>query len=155
MKGKFNRERIRFHVKKKNTWVIQGWFEDDAEGKEQFGAVMNGRELPLEVKTQRGVEVTKKYLRYKTNVMVEYFLNIELPEDYEEAGTLRVYHEHTCIYHASGQALGKLSRHLESWMEGLRELPDGRYENLLEPETFLRVESGLLSLNGHPAVLRG
>ena len=35
------------------------------------------------------------------------------------------------------------------------ELPDGRYENLLEPETFLRVESGLLSLNGHPAVLRG
>ena len=34
------------------------------------------------------------------------------------------------------------------------ELPDGRYENLLEPGTFLRVESGLLSLDGNPAVLQ-
>lgn len=150
MKGKFNRERIRFHVKKKNTLVIQGWFEDDGEGKEQFGAVMNGRELPLEVKTQRGVEVTKKYLRYKTNVMVEYFLNIDLPEDYEEAGTLRVYHEHTCIYHASGQALGKLSRHLESWMEGLRELPDGRYQLRGWYMGCDRAELALLDGHGKP-----
>lgn len=128
MSGKFNRERIRFHVKKRNTLVIQGWFEDDADGKEQFAAVMNGRELPLEVKTQRGVEVTRKYLRYKTNVMVEYFLNIQLPEDFQEAGTLRVYHERTCIYRGTGSSLGKLSRHLESWMEGLRELPEGQYQ---------------------------
>lgn len=34
------------------------------------------------------------------------------------------------------------------------ELPDGRYENLLEPGQFLRVESGLLSLGGNPAVLQ-
>ena len=34
------------------------------------------------------------------------------------------------------------------------ELPDGRYENLLKPGTFLRVESGLLSLDGNPAVLQ-
>ena len=34
------------------------------------------------------------------------------------------------------------------------ELPDGRYENLLEPGKTLRVESGLLSLDGNPAVLQ-
>ena len=34
------------------------------------------------------------------------------------------------------------------------ELSDGRYENLLKPGTFLRVESGLLSLDGNPAVLQ-
>lgn len=35
------------------------------------------------------------------------------------------------------------------------ELPDGRYENLLEPGKNLRVESGLLALDGTPAVLEG
>ena len=76
----FNRERIRFHTKKENTLVIQGWFENDSEGEEQFEAGMGGIRLPLETLVQRGVEVTKKYLRYRTNVMTEYFLMITLPE---------------------------------------------------------------------------
>lgn len=129
MSEKFTRERIRFHIKKSNTLVIQGWFENDADGAEQFEAEMGGNKLPLEVVVQRGVEVTKKYLRYKTNVMTEYFLMVTLPEKWS---TLRVYHvkdgARTCIYSASGRALEKLSCHLESWMETLRELPDGRYQ---------------------------
>lgn len=128
MSKKFNRERIRFHMKKKNTLVIQGWFEDDADGNEQFEAWMGDQKLPMEVLVQRGVEVTKKYLRYKTNVMAEYFLMIELGE----AGALRVYHldgdAKTCIYRASGSTLANLAKHLDSWMETLRELPDGRYQ---------------------------
>lgn len=128
MSKKFNRERIRFHMKKKNTLVIQGWFEDDADGNEQFEAWMGDQKLPMEVLVQRGVEVTKKYLRYKTNVMTEYFLMIDL----EETGALRVYHlegdTKTCIYRASGSTLANIAKHLESWMETLRELPDGRYQ---------------------------
>lgn len=38
MNTKFNRERIRFDVKQPDTLVIQGWFEDDTEGAEQFEA---------------------------------------------------------------------------------------------------------------------
>ncbi len=130
MNGKFNRERIRFHTKQKNTLVIQGWFEDDADGKEQFEAWMGDQKLPLEILVQRGVEVTKKYLRYKTNVMTEYFLMAALPEPW--TGGLRVYHvsgeSRTCIYHGSVRALHTIALHLESWMETLRELPDGRYQ---------------------------
>ena len=59
MSEKFNRERIRFHTKKRNTLVIQGWFENDADGKEQFEAWMGQMKLPMEVLVQRGVEVTK------------------------------------------------------------------------------------------------
>lgn len=197
MEGRFNRERVRFHTKKKNTLVIQGWFEDDADGAEQFAAKLDGRALPLETVVQRGVEVTKKYLRYKTNVMTEYFLMITLPEDYAHAGTLRVYHigrrgcscapesgvkavpedkaaagtvsggragrddmaeqnvndragrddmaeqnandracrgekekqaAQRCIFAVTGRALHRLSQRLDSWMEALRELPDGRYQ---------------------------
>lgn len=138
MSDKFTKERIRFHTKKKNTLVIQGWFENDADGIEQFEAQMGNQILPLEILVQRGVEVTKKYLRYKTNVMTEYFLMISLPEtgstgEQKHAwNTLKVFHvkdgQRTCIYSASANALVKLSRHLESWMETLRELPDGRYQ---------------------------
>ena len=42
MNTKFNRERIRFDVKQPDTLVIQGWFEDDTEGAEQFEAERNG-----------------------------------------------------------------------------------------------------------------
>lgn len=132
MNGKFNRERIRFDVKEPNTLVIQGWFEEDSEGKEQFEAEFNGKKTELTIRTQRGVEVTKKYLRYKTNVMVEYFLWIPLGSRISGTGRLRVYHVgeagRTCIYHASCHEIDRIRIHLESWMEGLRELPDGRYQ---------------------------
>lgn len=149
---RFNRERVRFHLKKPNTLVIQGWFEDDAAGAEQFEARMAGRKLPLTVRVQRGVEVTKKYLRYKTNVMTEYFVMVELPGFRENAakdaagrtgqassgegrdaraGMLEVYHTgetgRSCIYRASGHTLEKLSHRMESWVEKLDELSDGRY----------------------------
>lgn len=150
MNTRFTRERVRFHIKEKNTLVIQGWFENDSDGKEQFEARLDGVRLPMEVRTQRGVEVTKKYLRYKTNVMVEYFLQILLPDGYGQSRKLSVYHisghdpaavqeaeegkaesgtTRTCsrIFTASGHELHRLSRHLDSWLECLRELPDGRY----------------------------
>ena len=41
MNTKFNRERIRFDVKQPDTLVIQGWFEDDTEGAEQFEAELD------------------------------------------------------------------------------------------------------------------
>lgn len=142
MNEKFNRERIRFHTKKRNTLVIQGWFEDDADGKEQFEAQMGQTHLPMEVLVQRGVEVTKKYLRYKTNVMTEYFLMIDLDAAADKEA-LQVFHvtEHgrKQICRLSQHTLQKLSHHVESWLESLRELPDGRYQlrgwHMADPRT--------------------
>ncbi len=142
MNEKFNRERIRFHTKKRNTLVIQGWFEDDADGKEQFEAQMGQNRLPMDVLVQRGVEVTKKYLRYKTNVMTEYFLMIDLDAAADKEA-LQVFHvtEHgrKQICRLSQHTLQKLSHHVESWMESLRELPDGRYQlrgwHMADPRT--------------------
>ncbi len=134
MKARFNRERIRFDTRQADTLVVQGWFEGDQDGAEQFEAELDGRCVELSVQTQRGVEVTKKYLRYKTNVMVEYFLRVLLAGELAPGGfhALRLYHvdgdARTCIYHATARELAKLGRHLESWVEGLRELPDGRYQ---------------------------
>ena len=38
--------------------------------------VLDGKETELTVHTQSGLDLTKKYLRYKTNVEQEYFLRI-------------------------------------------------------------------------------
>ena len=147
MNTKFNRERIRFDVKQPDTLVIQGWFEDDTEGAEQFEAERNGAPAAIDVQVQRGVEVTKKYLRYKTNVMAEYFIRVPLT-DTEKPGevfevsknrkktavfpAVKVYHKtadgRRCIYHASASELLRISRHLMSWVEKLTVLPDGRYQ---------------------------
>lgn len=133
MSGKFTRERVRFHIKKANTLVVQGWIENDALGDAKFEAWLDKKRLPLEVRVQRGVEVTKKYLRYKTNVTLEYFVETSLPQGYEWAGKFEVYWVlpdgggRERIYTASGAALAKLSHHMDSWMESMRVLPDGRY----------------------------
>ena len=133
MSGKFTRERVRFHVKKKDTLVIQGWIENDMDGDARFEAWMDRKKLPVEVRVQRGVEVTKKYLRYKTNVPLEYFIEISLPQGYGWSGRLEVNQvllkegERPRIYAASGETLVKLSHHMDSWMESLSVQPDGRY----------------------------
>lgn len=179
MDSRFNRERIRFHTKKKNTLVIQGWFENDSGGAEQFEARMGGERLPLEIRVQRGVEVTKKYLRYRTNVMAEYFLMVTLPREERAWKELRVYHvtgaqagaaaskedpgreksgeaantavsERTCVCRLSSRALMGISRRLESWMESLRELPDGRYQLRGWYMGCAKAELALLSGNGTP-----
>lgn len=129
MKTKFNRERVRFDIKQPDTLVIQGWFEEEQPEQAVFEAFLDGKETELTVQTQSGVEVTKKYLRYKTNVEQEYFLRIPLGNS---AGNLKVFWKNgetrVPVYHASSASLARLKQHLESWMEQLRVLPDGRYQ---------------------------
>ncbi|MCD7820241.1 MAG: glycosyltransferase family 2 protein [Lachnospiraceae bacterium] len=141
MENRFNRERVRFHTKKQNTLIVQGWFEGDEKGQERFEAWLGNQKLPLETVVQRGVEVTRKYLRYRTNVMAEYFLMAELPGKTAKAlkgQTLRVFHctagtsdeepRRDRIFQISARNVERLGKRLESWMETLRELPDGRYQ---------------------------
>ncbi len=130
MNARFNREKARFHLHDRNIFVVQGWIEGASSGP-VFSAELDGKPLPLEVRTQSGVEVTRKYLRYKTNVTEEYFLWITLPGAYEKAAGLRVFYgegkNRQLIFRGSGRHLKKLERHLDSWMEQLSRLPDGRY----------------------------
>ncbi len=124
MNGKFNRERVRFHVYQPNVLVIQGWFENDREGKETFSAQIDGREVPLKVTTQQGIEVRKKYLRYKADIDVEYFLWISLKE---EGKKLKVYHRgaegDVLLYRSNLSSIKKKRGNLPSWTEAL--MPKG------------------------------
>lgn len=127
MSEKFNRERVRFHVYEPQVLVIQGWFERDKGGKEHFFAQVDKKQVSLKVTTQQGIEVRKKYLRYKTDIDVEYYLWIRLPEKGRE---LQVYHEKAdggkaLIYKGSLAALAKKRRRMDSWAEALTPGPEG------------------------------
>lgn len=127
MSEKFNRERARFHVYEPQVLVIQGWFERDKGGKEHFFAQVDKKQVSLKVTTQQGIEVRKKYLRYKTDIDVEYFLWIRLPEKGRE---LKVFHERAdggkaLIYKGSLEALAKKRRRMDSWAEALTPGPEG------------------------------
>lgn len=127
MSEKFNRERVRFHVYEPQVLVIQGWFEGDKRGKERFFAQVDKKQVSLKATTQQGIEVRKKYLRYKTDIDVEYFLWIRLPEKGRE---LKVFHERTdggkdLIYKGSLDALAKKRRRMDSWAEALTAGPEG------------------------------
>lgn len=127
MSEKFNRERVRFHVYEPQVLVIQGWFEGDKRGKERFFAQVDKKQVSLKATTQQGIEVRKKYLRYKTDIDVEYFLWIRLPEKGRE---LKVFHERTdggkdLIYKSSLDALAKKRRRMDSWAEALTASPEG------------------------------
>ena len=117
MSEKFNRERVRFHVYRPDVLVIQGWFENDREGAEAFCAQIDGKDVPLKVTTQQGIEVRKKYLRYKADIDVEYFLWISLKE---EGAWLRVYHRAAegdkLLYKSALPALRNKRESLNTWM---------------------------------------
>ncbi len=128
MEERFNRERVRFHTKNKEILIVQGWFEGDELGEEQFTARLGSQNLPVEVLTQRGAEVTKKYLRYKTNVTAEYFLMISLKDQEYSGRTLHIIHKGKEIVRLSASRIRSLAGHLESWVDSLKELPDGSYQ---------------------------
>ena len=147
MAEKFIRERVRFRVGEERILVIQGWIDKEApeqknirkdssttaencqkdkDPQDWFAASLDGQLLPMDVVTQRGPEVTRKYLRYRTNVAEEYFLMIHLPEHYPKARSLSVNFKGRGICRLSGMRLARLSGHLNSWVETLQELPDGK-----------------------------
>lgn len=127
MSEKFNRERVRFHAYNPDILVIQGWVEGDREGKEQFLAQIDGTAVPVEVNTQQGIEVRKKYLRYKTEIDAEYFLQVPLNQ---RGRTLRVYHkrgegQNCLIFQSSLSALKKKRDRMDFWLETLTPSQDG------------------------------
>lgn len=153
MKKRFNRERVRCHVYDPGILVIQGWFEGDHDGKEQFSAFLGNQKLPAEVSVQQGIEIRKKYLRYKSDISVEYFLWITLPKTLD-GGTLHVFHEAAkgrCeIWKGSARSVKRMQGRLDAWVETLLSGTEGKLTLrgwLISPETY---RIALLGKGGTP-----
>lgn len=114
-------ERLRFHLKEKNTLVFVGWFFDGSTKNHTLKVKLDDAELPLEITINRGAEVRQKYLRSINEIQEEVLGFVSLPEDWKNAHTLRIesaYGEKwENAYSISAKKLCKLEKEISYYIE--------------------------------------
>ncbi len=81
MLEKFNVVRVRFHIEDNRVLVIQGW-KHGMGTEETLAVTLDGKELPVTVEKYDGMEVRQRYMVYDLGIEEEYFLYVNLPEDF-------------------------------------------------------------------------
>lgn len=87
---KFFVEKMRFHLKDKNTLVFVGWFFDGSTKEHSLHVYLDKEQLPLQIQINKGAEVRQKYIRSINEIEEEVVGIITLPEDWREHRTLRI-----------------------------------------------------------------
>lgn len=85
---KFFVEKMRFHLKDKNTLVFVGWFFDGSTKEHSLHVYLDKEQLPLQIQINKGAEVRQKYIRSINEIEEEVVGIITLPEDWREHRTL-------------------------------------------------------------------
>ena len=75
-------EKLRFHLTEKNKLVFVGWFFDGSTREHTLKAYLDGEELLLELKINRGAEVRQKYIRSINEIEEEVVGVVTLPADW-------------------------------------------------------------------------
>ena len=94
-------EKLRFHLKEQNQLVFVGWFFDGSVRDHSLKAYLDGGELSLEQRINRGAEVRQKYIRSINEVEEEVVGIITLPPDWTERKKLWI---DACYQGSAGRA---------------------------------------------------
>lgn len=81
---KFFVEKMRFHLKDKNTLVFVGWFFDGSTREHSLKVYLDKEPLPLEIQINKGAEVRQKYIRSINEIEEEVVGTVVLPENWKE-----------------------------------------------------------------------
>lgn len=87
---KFMVEEIRFHLNDPNRLVFVGWYYDGSTKNHMLKAEMDGGELPVELLTNKGVEVCQKYIHSVNEISEEVVGAIQLPENWKNLHKLTI-----------------------------------------------------------------
>ncbi len=77
-------EKIRFHLKEKNTVVFVGWFFDGSAREHALAVSLDEKELQTEFLINTGAEVRQKYLGAVNEIKEEVVGVVRLPENWRE-----------------------------------------------------------------------
>lgn len=118
---KFFVEKMRFHLKKKDTLVFVGWFFDGSTKDHSLQVYLDQEELPLEIQINSGAEVRQKYIRSINEIEEEVVGIVTLPEDWKKHRRLWIassyQQEKTKSYAISTGKLCKLETDIEYYIE--------------------------------------
>ena len=130
MENSFVIDSFRFHAKERNKFLVKGWFEDESQVSEhQLEVWLDGIELDksIEKSVNTGIALFPK--KDGETPVWFYSVWITLPENFEEAKTLKVVDryqgEEKVVYKISGPKLKKKQMRLDKFIEGGRITEDG------------------------------
>lgn len=108
---KFVVEDIRFHLNKPDTLIFVGWFYDGSTKNHTLTVQLDGRELPVEILLNKGVEVCQKYIRSVNEISEEVVGIVTLPENWKEAQKLNIWSAYRGKQHKdAAYSVGALQR---------------------------------------------
>lgn len=114
-------EKMRFHLKEKDTLVFVGWFFDGSTREHSLKAYLDGEELPIQIQVNKGAEVRQKYIRSINEIEEEVVGTITLPADWKTHRTLWIEafyrEEKTRAYSANTKKLCKLEAEFSYYIE--------------------------------------
>lgn len=87
---KFVVEDIRFHLNIPDTLIFVGWFYDGSTKNHTMTVQLDGKELPMEILLNKGVEVCQKYIRFADGISEEVVGVVKLPENWREGQRVSV-----------------------------------------------------------------
>lgn len=130
MGNQFIADGFRFHAKERNKFLVKGWFEDESQVSEhQLEVWLDDIELDksIEKSVNTGIALFPK--KDGETPVWFYSIWITLPENFEEATTLKVVDryqgEEKVVYKISGSKLKKKQLRLDKFIEGGRITEDG------------------------------
>lgn len=118
---KFFVEKMRFHLREKDTLIFVGWFFDGSTRDHALKAYLDGEELPLKLQINRGAEVRQKYIRSINEIEEEVVGILSLPTDWRERGTVTLAAsykgEYKRAYRISTRKLKRLETEISYYIE--------------------------------------
>lgn len=118
---KFFVEKMRFHLKEKDTLVFVGWFFDGSTREHALKVYLDGEQLPVQIQINKGAEVRQKYIRSINEIEEEVVGIIALPADWRAHRTLWIEsfyrEEKTRAYSAAVKKLCKLETEFSYYIE--------------------------------------
>lgn len=125
---KFFVEKMRFHLKEKDTLVFVGWFFDGSMRGHSLEVYIDNEKLPLEIQTNRGSEIRQKYLSSYYEIEEEVVGIVSLPKDWRECHTLHIEstyrNERTMAYKISKAKLLRLEKEVNFYIENCHRRDD-------------------------------
>lgn len=83
-------EKMRFHLKERDTLVFVGWFFDGSTKDHTLTAKLDDETLALDIRVNRGAEVRQKYLGSVNEIQEEVVGTIRLPADWRSRHRLSI-----------------------------------------------------------------
>ena len=122
-------EKMRFHLKDKDTLVFVGWFFDGSTKGHSLDVYLDNEQLPLQIQINKGAEVRQKYIRSINEIEEEVVGTITLPKNWQEHRLLRIEStyqgERTRAYSISKAKLMRLQKEVSYYVENCHR-SDGR-----------------------------